>query len=182
MSRIHLFLTFLLLLVASTGATDILVTFGVPHESKSNVGLYWTGSPSAPRISTLKPWFGNSDTTEMLVSVIQQGTTQSEQCVPGTAFVIRSADMTSRMRVTIGENTQNDPERPYTLAFVNLSVEDRQGPFPLELQHSNAGYVWVDPGDVVEHVTAQNHIFTVRDKSKRAVFSVTINGTAKREL
>lgn len=169
-------------LLAVLGATEILVTFGVPGDARHQVGLYWTGSAETPRISTIKPWFGNSDSMEMLVNVLASGTTQSEQVVPGTAFVLRSADLTTRMRVTIDQNKAADPDRPFTLSFVNLSVEDRHGPFPLELQHSNAGYVWVDPGNVVEHVTAQNHIFTIRDKTKRPVFSVTINGLAKREL
>lgn len=163
-------------------ATDILVTFGVPNDARHQVGLYWTGSASTPRISSIKPWFGNSDAQELLVSVLGPSSTQSEQVVPGTSFVIRSADLTSRVRVTIGENKASDSDRPYTISFVNLSVEDRHGPFPLELQHSNAGFIWIDPADVVEHITGQNHVFTVRDKSKSPVFSVTILGPAKREL
>jgi len=174
-------LFFILCVVLST-ANEILVTFGVPSSAKNQVGLYWTGSANTPRISTIKPWFGNSDSVEMLVTVMGVGSTQSEQIFSGAAFVLRSADLTSRMRVTISRNKANDKDRPYTISLVNLSVEDRSGPYPLELQHSTAGYVWIDPTDVVEHITGPNHIFTVRDKHKQPVFSVTINGPVKGEL
>jgi len=171
-----------LLALALAAGKDILVTFGVPSNSKHSVGLYWTGNPDSPRISTIKPWFGNSDAVEMLVQLIEPGLTQSEQAFAGSSFVVRSADLTTRVRVTISHNKSADRDRPYTIAIVNLSVEDRLGPFPIELQHSTAGFVWIDPSDVVEHVTGPNHIFTVRDKKKQPVFSVTINGPVTGEL
>lgn len=179
-----MFKAFVLLLIMSVSlAEQILVTFGVPQNAKHKVGLYWTGNPNSPKISSLKPWFGNSDSTEMLVNVIDIGQTQSEQIFDGAAFVIRSADLTTRMRVSISFNKNHeDRERPFTISLVNLSIEDRSGPYPVELQHSDAGYVWIDPTDVVEHITGQNHIFTIRDKTKSPVFSVTINGAAGKEL
>ena len=184
MSTLSLLLCFALFAAAALG-NEILVTFGVPSSSKHSAGLYWAGNDKSPRISTVKPWFGNSDSVELLVNVMGVGSTQSEQVFSPTSFVIRSADLTSRMRVTIGFNDKGgklDKDRPYTISFVNLSVEDRHGPFPLELQHSNAGYVWIDPSEVVEHITGPNHIFTVRDKQKQAIFSVIVNGPVAKEL
>jgi len=176
------FIVLCVLLFALAKANEILVTFGVPQDSKHPVGIYWAGAPDAPRISKLKPWFGSSDSTELLVNVISPGRTQSEQVFSGSSFVIRSSDLTSRIRVTISKNNGKDRERPFTISLVNMAIEDRNGPFPLEVQHSNAGYIWVDPGDVVEHITGPNHIFTVRDKTKKSVFSVSINGHAKADL
>ena len=106
--------------------------------------------------------------------MLHPGDTATESLVAGSSFVIRSADLSTRIRVNFDLN--EDPDRPFSLGIVNLSVDDRHGPFPVELQHSNSGFVWVDPGEVVTHMTAENHVFTVRDKSKHEVFSVTVHG------
>lgn len=171
-----------LLMLAVAAGSEILVTFGVPDDSKHPIGIYWAGANDAPRISKLKPWFGSSDSAELLVTVLSPGRTQSEQVFSGSSFVIRSADLTSRVRVTFSKNSAKDRERPYSISLVNMAVEDRNGPFPLEIQHSTGGYVWVDPAEVVEHITGPNHIFTVRDKAKKPVFSVSINGDVKADL
>ena len=43
---------------------------------------------------------------------------------------------------------------------------------------SDSGYVWIERGHSVSHLTAAGHPFTIRDQYKREVFTVTLIGPA----
>jgi hypothetical protein len=156
--------------------SEIIAVFSVPSDATTATGLYWVGNEeSKERLSDERPYLGNSD-LENLVSVIHPGAELLENVVPGSSFILRASDFSTRVRVTFTMNPdpQEAVERPYTLRFVNLAMEDRDGPHPLELKHSDAGYIWIDPMEYVEHITAHNHVFEIRDKEHTAVFQVSI--------
>jgi hypothetical protein len=160
----------------SSAQSEIIAVFSVPSDATTATGLYWVGNEdSKERMSEERPYFGNSD-LENLISVIHPGAELLENVVPGSAFVLRSSDFTTRVRVTFALNPNPDEaaERPYVLRFVNLAMEDRDGPHPLELKHSDAGFIWIDPMEYVEHITDHNHVFEIRDKLHEAVFQVSI--------
>jgi len=71
---------------------------------------------------------------------------------------------------------------PYTIKIVNLSMDDRMGPYPLELKHGSAGYVWIDPTEYIEHYTGVNHEFEIRDREHNPVFNIKIQGHSSDEL
>jgi hypothetical protein len=54
-------------------------------------------------------------------------------------LVFRSADLRTRVRVEFSQS--DDKTRPYTIAFYNLAYGDRNGDVPIELKHSNSGFV-----------------------------------------
>lgn len=169
---------------AATINEDIIASFSVPSEALFPAALYWTGHDDiSERLSEERPWLGNSD-TENLIDVIHPGSELMENIVPGSSFVIRSSDFSSRVRVSFKMNPDATEaiDRPFTLRFVNLAMEDRSGPFPVELKHSNAGYIWIDPMEYVEHITHINHEFEIRDRNHEPVFIVSIRGTNKNEL
>ena len=92
-----------------------------------------------------------------------------------TGLVIRSADFLTRVRVDFAENAdKTDNDRPYSIAFYNLAVGDRGGDKPIELQHGDSGYIWIDGGESVTHATDAYHTFTIRNADKDTFFSVTI--------
>ena len=127
------------------------------------------------KISDERPWFGNSD-MENLLSILTPGQESWENVYPGSAFVIRSADMTTRARITVNLSSADDADRKYTLKIVNLAMEDRSGPYPLEVKHSDSGFLWIDPSEYMEHQTGENHPFEVRDRAHNPVFRITIRG------
>ena len=171
-------LLFLVLCIALASARDgVLVHFSVPSDAQGSAGLYWIGHEDVKeRVSESRPWFGNSD-MENLLTVIAPGAEVWENVVPGSAFILRSSDFSTRIRLTVGTNPDDsDAERPFTLKIVNLAMEDRNGPYPVEVKHSDGGYLWVEPAEFMEHITGQNHPFEVRDRKHNAMFSVTVHG------
>lgn len=89
------------------------------------------------------------------------------------AFVFRSSDMMTRIRVDIKYGT-GDPSRPYTLKFHNLALHDRGGSKPVELKHGSSGYIWIDGGKDALQFTDVGPKFTIFDYTKKSVFSVTL--------
>lgn len=93
-----------------------------------------------------------------------------------TGLVIRSQDFNTRVRVDFTANNATDAEavHPYSISFYNLAIGDRGGDKPVELQHSGSGYIWIDGGHVITHVTDRDHPFTIRNTNKDVVFTVTL--------
>jgi len=172
----------LVTLAAALQIPQVLVQFDVPSEAAGNTALYWAGHEDVPeKISDSRPWFGNSD-MENLLGVLPPGSETSENVFPGSAFVLRSADMSTRVRVTVNLSPHDEPERKYTLKIVNLAMEDRSGPYPVEVKHSDGGFLWVEPSEFMEHTTGENHPFEVRDRGNNPVFTITIRGHSDDEL
>jgi hypothetical protein len=61
-----------------------------------------------------------------------------------TGLVFRSTDLKTRVRVDI--RPSYDEVRPYQLSFYNLAAGDRHGSAPVELQHGDSGYIWIEEG------------------------------------
>ena len=63
----------------------------------------------------------------------------------GTALVIRSSDLQTRMRLEFhpAEDPIASNNNPYILSLYNMAHFDRRAD-PVELQHSNSGYIWIE--------------------------------------
>ena len=109
------------------GIDTVLVTFSVPVDGKYTIGFYWAGVPGE-FISKEKPYFGNSD-SEHLITALKPGEDVSEQVRDGHSIIVRSADFSTRVRITVSKNRDNETnsDRPYTISLVNLSIMDREG-------------------------------------------------------
>jgi hypothetical protein len=92
----------------------------------------------------------------------------------GTGLILRSSDFKTRVRVEVTQS-KDSPGNPYLVSFFNLASGDRGGDEPVELQHSNSGYIWVDGGKKVAHNTDVNHPFVIRNAEKQIVFTFTLN-------
>lgn len=90
-----------------------------------------------------------------------------------TQLLFRGADLSTRVLVNF-TSSDEDPERPYVIGFYNLALGDRPGDKPIELKHSDSGFIWIDGGHLVAHTTAAFHTFTIRNTDKEDVFSVTL--------
>jgi hypothetical protein len=151
----------------------VYVTFSVPRDGTDKQGLYWAGIPGES-MSNEKPYFGNSD-FEHLVTVLSPGQDITERVTDGHSMVMRSADMTSRARLTLSRNTDASTatEYPFIVRIVNLSIMDRDGPFPLELVHGIPNeFIWIEPADFVEHLTGPEHEFWIRSKDHMSQFKI----------
>jgi hypothetical protein len=98
-----------------------------------------------------------------------------------TSLVLKSADFKTRVLVEF-LSSPDEPGNPYRMSFYNLALGDRTGDDPVELKHSNSGYIWIEGGHMVSHFTSENHPFTIFDVKKHPVFTVTLQPPRKDEL
>ena len=167
----------------------LLAHFSVPSSTTAvskPVGLYWNEDLSISGLATEKPWLGNGD-AEHLISVLLPGAEASESLNPGSTFTLRSADFSSRVRVTFDLNAEEENNEegtlPYTIKIVNLAMTDRAGAHPLELKHGDGGYIWIEPSEFVLHMTDVEHTFELNDPNHVPFVSVKIIGVDEdREL
>lgn len=152
---------------------NLIVTWSIPEEGKYNGGIYYIDREMA----TPKERFGSSDPSEELLEILQVGSFKTEHVMPESSFVYRSGDFYNRIRITIGMNRNFETARPFAITFANMNnLNDRDAGFPMEIQHSNGGYFWLEPGSIVKHITAENHIFTIRDADNQCIFRIVIKG------
>jgi hypothetical protein len=109
---------------------------------------------------------------ENLLTTVAKTKNKREAVKFGTSLVIRTADFKTRVRLDFAQSSEAG--NPYVLAFYNLASGDRDGDDPLELQHSNSGFIWIDGGKRVAHNTDINHPFVVRDVDKKILFTITL--------
>jgi hypothetical protein len=76
--------------------------------------------------------------------------------------------------VRIVINPSEDKDRPYIVTFYNLALGDRGGSKAVELKHSTSGYIWIEPGERVAHLTDFQHPFTIRNFNKSDIVTVTL--------
>ena len=109
--------------------------------------------------------------------MLKPGTNQREAVTLGSSIIIRSGDLRTRARVEVRAALDefSSGGNPYILSIFNMAFADRPESSPVELQHSNSGYIWIEGGHVVSHNTDLNHPFVIRDYQKQIVFSVTLN-------
>ena len=81
---------------------------------------------------------------ENLLTIVPKAKNKREAVKFGTSLVIRTSDFKTRVRLDFAQSSESS--NPYVLAFYNLASGDRDGDDPLELQHSNSGYIWIDGG------------------------------------
>jgi len=115
---------------------------------------------------------------EKLVDVLMPEYMNSHVFYFGSAFVLRSEDMTTRVKVFIDKS--DDATRPYRITIVNLSADDDKP--QVELKHSKSGYVWIEGTHSVTHDTDKLHPFEIRDGNRNPILSVAIQTLEKTEL
>ena len=111
-----------------------------------------------------------------LFQVVRAGSRMVEGTKLGSSFIFRAADMRNRVRVHIDQNMDavGTQYRPYQLTFYNLAYGDRDGDYPIELQHGQSGYLWLEGSHYVAHNTNSGHKFTIRDANHMELFSVIV--------
>lgn len=121
---------------------------------------------------------------ESLLAVLNPLSNQREAVSMDSSIVLRSGDLRTRVRVEVraAADEISSGGNPYILSISNMAFADRPEPNPVELQHSNSGYIWIEPGHVVSHNTDVNHPFVIRDNQKQVVFALTLNFLDKAEL
>ena len=148
-----------------------------------NQGLYWAGLPG-DTIRKEKSHFGNSG-FEHLIKILTPGSSITERIADGHSIIVRSADLMSRVRLTLSRNKDSatSENHPYSIRIVNLSTTDRDGPFPIELVHGDPNeYIWIDPFEFVEHITGPEHIFQLRSKDHSPLFTIAFRSPTAEEL
>ena len=112
--------------------------------------------------------------------MIEAGSNARENVRFGTGLVLRSSDFKTRVRVEIEKASKDEANgNNFAISIFNLAAGDRGGDQPLEVQHSNTGYVWVDGGMAIAHFTDVYHPYVIRNAEKEVVFTITLHPTEK---
>ncbi len=110
------------------------------------------------------------------MTVLKPGQDITERVTDGHSMVVRSNDMSTRVRLTLSRNSDSSTasKYPFVIRIVNLSIMDREGPFPVELVHGDPHeYLWIDPSEYIEHLTGPEHEFAIRQKHHDPQFVVS---------
>merc|ERR1712007_91765 len=107
---------------------------------------------------------------EELIGEIEQGETTARLAMDNHTFVVRSSDMKFRAKIVtmVNHEPESNDMHPFKLRFKNIMLEGT----PMELKLSTSGYVWLDPGHALEHLTDVFHNFDLRDKANTPIVSV----------
>lgn len=140
------------------------------NTGNEDLALYFMGSINDGDMSL---WDGS----ETLNAIIEPGSAGARYVSFNDSFAIRSGDMKWRMRISLYEN---EDEHPYKISFHNVMVEEQEE--PVELKHHDEGFIWIDPNHHVTHSAVGGHEFSVRDKSHKERFAVSIHELDDGEL
>lgn len=153
---------------AIEGNLKIHMTRGTTHGSKP-FGIFWKGAPLPAKTKL------DRDVEKLVKSLAPK----EEFITPakfGDVFEIRSPDMNFRAKIQAGFNTDTESRKlghGYTLLVKNLSYEENGE--PMELKAHDSGYQWLEPGGgEIEHRTSGGHVFTLRNKERKDVISITL--------
>lgn len=137
----------------------------VTNMGKEDIGLYFLGS-------------GDLDGSETLSSTLSPGSSVGQYVSLDDSFAIRSGDLVWRSRLTVYAN--EDETQPFKLSFHNVMVDDDAQ--PIELQHHDEGFLWIEPNHHVTHSSIGGHKFIVKDKGHNERYSVEIHQLDHDEL
>ena len=103
---------------------------------------------------------------EQLLTILRAGQNARELVSFSSGLILRSADFKTRVYVEVSKS--EDPSNPYLLAIYNLSHGDRNGDEPIELQHSNSGYIWIGKMKIDILIVSDNFDYARYQLSKMA--------------
>lgn len=83
-----------------------------------------------------------------------------------------------RSRVTLFAH--EDTLQPFKVSFHNIMLEE--DPEPIELQHHDEGFIWIEPNHQITHATIGGHEFILKDKNHNSRFSIEVHQLDKDEL
>merc|ERR1719356_2159114 len=130
---------------------------------RETMGVYYMGNETLLRDGTEVPDY------EVLKLILPPMSHKAQNCKFDHSFVIRSADFSFRMKVFVQANKE-DVDRPYRITFKNLAFEGD----PVELKHSSSGFIWINQGEQVTHITDHMHPFTFRRRGEVDVVTIEI--------
>eukprot|EP00928_Gymnodinium_smaydae_P073661 TRINITY_DN56822_c0_g1_i1.p1 TRINITY_DN56822_c0_g1~~TRINITY_DN56822_c0_g1_i1.p1 ORF type:complete len:171 (-),score=38.97 TRINITY_DN56822_c0_g1_i1:161-673(-) len=136
-----------------------------------NLDVFWTGN-----YSNLESYGADY---EQYTGTIAANAKLGQVVEDGHAFMIRQQGSQFRAKFAVGKN--NDEKKathPFWVAFKNIMRERNSA---VELQHTG-GYIWIEPGDEVKHVTDERHTFTIRDTDKELAYDVAVYEASRDEL
>lgn len=142
----------------AVGASNVILE--VRNDGYDNFGVFFVGD---------KQWDEPGVQLERLVAFVPQGQTIYQSTHFQHGFVVRTSNMEIRMKVVIDEGENED--YPFKISFFNLSHDDNAA---IELKHGESGYIWIDGGNFITHMTGTHHQFTINafDKSPVVTFSL----------
>jgi hypothetical protein len=89
-------------------------------------------------------------------------------------FSLRLQTTDLKYRAYIHADNNPDPEavstHPWSLCVMNPMHDDEK----IELKHSNTGYVWIEPGQMVCHITDHSHPFELRNVAKEPIAEIVV--------
>merc|ERR1712032_56387 len=150
---------------------DVRVTFTNLQETEP-ADLFYKGTV-----------FGESDPDyEVHKGNIPAGNSITQYASHGHMFIFRSTDVKYRMKVTVynkkaaeelhKETLETFSNFPHQITLKNLHYETGE---PVEIQHSEKDYTWLEPGKENTQNTEGGHNFTIRSKDKSALLQVLLD-------
>jgi hypothetical protein len=130
-------------------------TLTILNQGYDDFGVFFIGEPD--------------ENFERKVGIVEMNQQLNQNTNLDHGFTIRTTDMEVRLGVRIHEG--EGAEFPYKICINNLSHDDQAS---VELQHSSSGFVWIDGGQSVCHLTDIRHEFTIRTYKKNEVVSFSV--------
>jgi len=152
--------------VAEEKGHDLNVIF---KAKKMSLGVYFVGNATLHNEGLERPDY------EILKLVIPQNSEMASTSRFDHAFVVRGSDFKFRVKVIVTENTDKKTEgdkivHPYEFTIKNIAFRGD----PVELKHSSSGFIWIEGGKQVTHMTDPFHEFTLRDGEKDELLSIVL--------
>ncbi|KAJ1447641.1 hypothetical protein M885DRAFT_542083 [Pelagophyceae sp. CCMP2097] len=118
------------------------------------------------------------DGTEAFVDVVAPGASLGRYIAFNDTFTFRSGDMKWRARVSFYQH--DDEDQPYKVSIHNIMTED--GAEPIELQHHDEAFIWIDPSHHMTHSAAGGNAFSLRDLKHNDRVSFDVHTLDNEEL
>ena len=125
------------------------------NEGFDPFGVFFTGNPDQK--------------FERLVDFVEKNQEAVHSIHLGHGFAVRTSNMQVRIGMTVFDGEEED--FPYRFCFENLSHDDNAA---LELQHGTSGYVWINGGQELCHMTGTHHGFTFRTTEQETVATFSL--------
>merc|ERR1711879_325354 len=88
-----------------------------------------------------------------------------------TLFRARSDDFKFRVQFAVEDNPDPALNRQDPFLFVLRNI----GQLPIELEHGANNFLWVEPGDSINHMSGPHVVFNLRDDQKRNKAAIMIH-------
>jgi len=154
----------------STAAVDKI---SFKNEGHIAVGVFFLGSSHGEKDPDFEQFKGKLD----------PGATLTQTLSLGTSFAVRSGNYKNRAKIRVYSSAKWEPDNPnyrYVVQIKNIGYENVEG---FELQHGATGFQRIPAGEHIEHFSAPDVWFTLReDVMKIGFVSVMLHHDEEQEL